>query len=303
MVSLPLDSPLVLLIAGILGYTLRGRAGPVMRNLLGNMNILLFMPLVMGVTFAKRGFQVSDAWIIIGVIFYVTVMLFITLWITRGYPPVKRVSLLMVSIFPNSVNLPFPLLLSLRGDYYYAAMFAVVINLVQVVFVAVSAYIVLGRREGGFRALGFLLKGLTPFLGAAVGLIIHECCYHPNTLWAFLDFLKSLGIFMFVFVAGLSMPSLSTGILKEPGIRLVTINRFLIAPIVVLIYSFLSIHVGLYYEYEALVQLIIESIMPPAVINVSYSAAFGFDTEVAAVSVVILTLPGALLGVILSLGL
>ncbi len=303
MAPLPLDSPLFLLIAGVLGYTLRGRVSPFMRNLFGNVNILFFMPLVMGVTFAKRGFQVSDAWIVIGVMFYVTVMLVITLWLTRGYSPVKRVSLVMVSIFPNSVNLPFPLLLSLRGDYSYAAMFAVVINLVQVVFVAVSAYIVLGRKEGGFKALGFLLKGLTPFLGAAVGLIIHKCCYQPNSLWVFLDFLKSLGIFMFVFVAGLSMPSLSTGIFKEHGIKLVTINRFVISPMVVLIYSFLSIYLGLYYDYEALVQLIIESMMPPAVINVSYSAAFGFDTEVVAVSVVLLTLPGALMGVLLSLAL
>ena len=298
--AMGLDSPPILLLAGLIGYLVRERVSTQSKQALGTFNILFFMPLVMGVTFAKRGFHIQDIWVTGSVLTYVLIITPLILRLTRGLGAKRRAGIIIASIFPNSVNLPLPILLALRGDYSYAAVYAILINLIQVAYIAALATMLNPGKRGTRATIGFFIKGMTPLYGAALGYYVFLNGGIPPALQGLLDFMRSLGIFMFVLAAGLSMPSLglSTSVLRE--LKPVIYTRFLISPLLVLFYFSVTSAQGYGVDWEPFVQVLVESVMPPAVINVSYSAAFGFDTNYVAVSVVVLTLPGAVLGALLA---
>lgn len=294
--TIPLDSPPVLLVAGLLGYLLRNSFSNSIKKLLGNVNIVFFMPIVMGVTFAKRGFMIEDLWVAGAVVFYTITITTPLALITRNREPRRRASIIVSSIFPNSVNLPLPILLAIRGDYSYAAVFAIVINLIHIIYVSTLASLLLARTRGRKNTITFFIKGMTPLYGAVAGYYMGQYSLVPTALWGFLEQVRSLGIFMFVLVAGLSMPTLNVSRIPWDDIKTIAATRFVASPLLVIFYAWTSGLLGISYSHEALVQVLVESVMPPAVINVSYSAAFGFDTEVTALGVVVTTLPGAFLG-------
>lgn len=56
-------------------------------------------------------------------------------------------------------------------------------------------------------------------------------------------------------------------------------------------------------NYEALAQTLVEAVMPPALVNISYAIALKFNVELSISSVVVLTPLGAVAGAILGLSL
>jgi hypothetical protein len=56
-------------------------------------------------------------------------------------------------------------------------------------------------------------------------------------------------------------------------------------------------------NHEALAQTLVEAVMPPALVNISYAIALKFNVELSISSVVVLTPLGAVAGAILGLSL
>ncbi len=296
-----LQSPIVLLLIGLTGYALKNTRFSHKRDLVGKVNVYILLPLLLYNSFVKRGMRFSDIWIASAALVFTIISLPVLLLITRGIAWRTRASILITSMMPNAINIPFPLLQATLGDYSYAAIYAVAINLIQIIIVvALAGYVTTVSRK---KELVNMLKLMAPIYGAAVGAIAHNLGYIPTGSQAkALNIIGDIAIDSIVLVAGLSLPDINDvrkGDLRE--LRKVILWRHVVSPIITLLYLLLVISRGVIFPEHALKEVMVEAVMPPALINASFSLTYGFDEKLTGKAIMFSTPIGIIMGLLLAL--
>jgi len=286
-----LSSPYAVLAAAVVGFLARSTRLGRMAGPLGKANIYFFLTAVLANSFYRKGIGASDAQIALSFIFFFAVSYAVLSRALRGLEAPERLSAMTTSIFPNAVNLAFPLLSATRGDYSYASSYALTVILVQSLSVPA-----LGRELRGAKSS---IGTLAPVSGIALGLALRRLS-QSGPLPLALSLLSDVGILMFSFVAGLSIPRVSE-LSATSRVLMIGAWRFLASPALhAAPFAALSA-IGFSVPREALAQAMVESVMPPALVNISYAIALGFDVRLASSAVVLLTPLGALAGTLLAL--
>jgi len=288
-----LASPLMVLLLAVVGFLLRKTRLRTHLDTLGKINIYFFLTVVLSNSFYRKGIEISDAQISVSYIFFATVSLAILIPLLRELDPPTRASIISSSLFPNAVNLAFPVLQATRGNYSYASVYAVTAIVFQSIVVPFLG--------GTGNALSYSLRGLTPVLGIPLGLLLRELGINGHLSFTF-GLLSDIGILMFSFVAGLSIPVGNKWVIDK-RIALIGTWRILVSPAMHLAPFLLLLMLGYPLNHEALVQTLVEAVMPPALVNISYAIALRFNVELSISSVVVLTPLGAVAGAILGLSL
>ncbi len=297
-----LQSPTIILLIAVAGYLLKNTQVARTQGSLAKINVYILLPILLFNTFAKRGFLPEDAWIGLSTVVFTATSLPLLIYLTRGYNRKRRASILIASMLPNAVNLPFPLLLAIRGDYSYAAVYAVTINLIQIIIVVILAGYVNKNTSHKRTQILSLLKLLTPIYGAVIGAAFYYSGFIlSDQVWKTLEIIGDLAIDSIVFVAGMSMPNPRRGLGEIRGLGTVLFWRHVYSPLITVIYL-LIVHKYMFtINMEAIVQVLTESVMPPAVINVSFAITYGFDHDFTAKTLLVSTPIGVFMGVLISL--
>ncbi len=295
-----LYSPKALILAALLGYLMNMAGLEKQRKLIANANVYLLLPLLMFSTFVKRGLLACDITVFAVTVTSILISTPILLYAYRRKNYRSKASLLITSLFVNAVNIPFPLLLALRGEYSYAAVYAVASTLLLSIYAPTLA---LPLRVGGSRKrlVRETLKLLTPVYGAIAGCIVHGSGVTlPASVMHALDFSGGIAVLSITLVAGMSMPRSLKGIKRIREVTPVLVWRHLVSPLLTLLLIITYEELGFSLTHEAFAQLIVESIMPPALITASFSLSYGFDEDLTAKAILVSTPVGTLLGAVLA---
>lgn len=268
----------------IAGYTVRIalEKGLGMRSLYDKLVSILvkivyyiLIPLAFTSIFLDRGLTRLDLYVFIYFIVFI-VILYVT---TKNTKSIKdKMALFLLSSFPNSVFLGFPVVLALIGRIYIAAIFGVitiVLNVVVPDFISarrISLKPVLAST--GF--LGFLLGVLGHYTIGPYARIIHSYIYWSSSLLSYTA----------TFTMGMRIPlsiSISTE-LKNAMIHTCT-YRFIVAPLLACIFSHIFGIVG----WDR-AELIIVSSMPPAVMNALVAEKYKWNSQLVALVITFITI-------------
>lgn len=241
----------------------------------------LFFPIMFFNIFAERGLNLADASITILVLFYVALSLGILHTITRGLEPRVRNAVITTCIFPNVVFLGFPVLMALYGDITYASLYSLVMLVLNI-----SVGGLLGvRRRGIIKAIIHL-----PILyGFIVGVIAHYTVEYM-VIESMLAYTKGpvsiISTYGAAIVMGYSIPTTTMAVRRQLGlIGLQALYRFMVSPTLHILLSMLFI-----LPLEACKQVLVESMMPPALTNTILARVHGWDHEYTAASTLTTTL-------------
>ncbi len=237
----------------------------------------VLIPLVFVKTYMERGLAVADVWVALSFLLFV-VLAFVSLKRFFGKHRGGYVeALFLTSVFPNSVFLGFPVSMALFNTVKVASMMGLV---VLVLNVTVSDFMALKRFS--------IRKILT--LPAIVGFVVGVAGHHfvpemvplvSSILWWASPLLSYLAIF----ALGARLP-LSLDVLKSSMsfILVAGIYRFVVAPLV----SYATVlAVGM--DWFDGLQLIVVSMMPPAVMNTLMAQRYKWKPELVAGATVTLT--------------
>lgn len=286
-----LASPLMVLISAALGFLLRRTPLGRYADPLGKLNIYAFLTVILTNSFYRKGLGISDAQVLASYLFFLSISSLILPRALRGVEPAARASIMSTSLFPNAVNLAFPLLQATRQNYHYASVYAVAVILTQAV---VMPLLLVGEK----RRILNNLRGFAPLAGVLLGLSMRSLPQLSLAAPA-LEVLSDVGILMFGLVAGLSIP-LGCRLTWSRHLALVGAWRTVASPFLHSAPFLLMMALGFDVNREALAQTLVESVMPPALVNISYAIALGFDVKLSVSSVLLLTPIGALAGVVFS---
>ncbi len=285
--------PLIFLISGIIGFLVRRYLKEEVKKKISYANVYFFLPIIMFNAFFKRGIEFIDSWISFSFILFYIVWFPIVFFLTRRFPPQKRGAMIITSLFPNAVNLPFPILLYFIGEYSFAAVYAITMTFFHVVTVIGLSQYFFGKKAN----ITVLLRNLSPLYGAFVGIFFFE--YHitlSSSMISIVEKLSDLGIILIVFAAGLGIPSLLNRLPDyKKDVFFIGFIRHAVSPLMMYLYLFTLSYNGVFLPEKAIVQLMIESVMPPALLNVSFSLSYGFDYRLTAISIIYLTPLGIIL--------
>jgi predicted permease len=292
-----LQSPIVLLAIGIVGYLIKYTRGVCLRDILAKINVYVLLPILLFNSFARRGFLKIDAWISFSALLFTLVSLPLLLFLTRRFEWKRRASILITSMFPNAINIPFPLLAAVRGDYSYAAVYALAINLIQIILVIILAGYV-SRKTSVRSQVTALLKLLMPVYGALAGASFYYTgIILPSMTWSVLSLIGDIAIDSIVFVAGLSLPSIKGIKIDTDGLGTVLFWRHVFSPLLTYLYLLI---VSMYFSSvsnNVFAEVVTEAIMPPALINASFSITYGFDKDFTGKAILVSTPIGIILGI------
>ena len=262
-------------------------------NTFTNLLYSLFFPLMFFNIFAERGLNLADLSITILVFSYTMISLVILYMVTHRYSKKLRNAVIVTAIFPNVIFLGFPVVITLCGDITYASLYSLVMLVLNI---TVGGLLGMQRHE-----IVWSIIKLPILYGFASGVVAHYVI--GDIVITFTSFAKTITSVISTYgaamVMGYSIPA-STTILSRyyKLIGLQIIYRFVASP---LIHHILTIPLVL--PYEACQQVIIESMMPPALTNTILARVHGWDYEYAASTTLITTLISlAVIPVLASLG-
>lgn len=265
------------------GYALRVFIEVVMRkqefcgkttDLLTRIVYYILIPLAFFTTFARRGLLYLDIYIALYFALFTLVIYGITY---RFYSGSERYVFFLLSAFPNSVFLGFPVCYALFGNVDIAAVFG---TLTIALGIAIPDALV------GRRTLVKALLSSTAILGFTLGVIAHYV-FKPLAVKAHSLLWWSAPLLSYVatFTMGLSIPVKFNEFSKYARFLVaVGIVRFVIAPLLTVPVSTL---VG--FSRESALQLAVVSMMPPAVMNVLVARKYNWSPQLTAVGTVLLT--------------
>ncbi|MCY0868150.1 MAG: transporter [Desulfurococcus sp.] len=239
----------------------------------------LLIPLAFIKIYIDRGVAASDAWISLSILLLVFTVAFTLKLITAGRPREYYRALFLVSAFPNSVFLGFPVSMALFGVVDVAATYGVVTLVLNVV---VPDAMSMGRVS--LRRV-LLMPAL---LGFTLGLISHYTlpAWLSQRVSSLLWWAPRLLSYVATAVLGARLPLRLSVLHEEWGfIAVASLYRFLIAPLLSLIVVSAT-RVDWFYG----VQLIVVSAMPPAVMNTLIAERYGWLPELVASTTFILTI-------------
>ena len=285
-----LASPLMVLLLAVFGFLFRKTILRRYLDVLGKINIYFFLTVILTNSFYRKGIEISDAQVSLSYLFFASISLFVLLNMLKKLDVETRASVISSSLFPNAVNLAFPVLQATRGDYSYASVYAVTVIIFQSIIIPF-----LGSTK---KSLSYSIKGLLPVVGIPLGLLLRSLAINDFSL--ILGFISDIGILMFSLVAGLSIPQSNKWIFDRK-ITLIGIWRTLISPAIHVAFFLILFLLGYSLNHEAMAQTLVEAVMPPALVNISYAITLRFNVELSISSVVILTPIGAIVGALLGL--
>ena len=237
------------------------------------------LPLLFFNIFYTRGLDIADVNISIIVTVYVFVSIGLLWYTSRKLDPGLRKSLVMSSIFSNAIFLGFPILYFLYNDITYASLYSLVL---------LSYNIAIGGLLGAEKNIAKNIAKIPLIYGFTAGVLAHY--YAPwigePIVTCIAEPVSKLTTYGSIIIVGFSIP-LTTHVIRKYWklILLQGLFRYTISPLIhyVLLLA-LPIPVQGYY------QLMVESIMPPGLINTVLARIHGWNHEYAASATLVLTL-------------
>lgn len=276
----------VLLLFGFLG------AGTFFRVMLGKINLFntlmnylskfiyyILLPVVFIDTFAKRGVELADINIVLIAIVYVAISIGILMKIPISDDSGLRKAITITSIFQNNVFLGFPVLLMLLNDISAAAMYSLIIFILHI---SVAGLLAAGRGN----IVVSVLK-IPIIYGFLIGTFIHyTMSQYYETIAPYMSYTHSLLSYSAVYILGYTLPLTFIHVKQNmSALYLIGVWRFIISPLIhFVLLSFLTLP-SLYWK-----EIMILSIMPPAVMNTVIARIYNWKPELVASITLILTL-------------
>ncbi|QGA69093.1 hypothetical protein [Sulfolobus sp. E11-6] len=287
---------LFLLLSAILGYFLHNKLSV---KIVSFVNNYINLPTIFFITYLQRGFEVSDAKIFLASVLYNFLMLAIVLYLTRDISPFVRGAVLINSIFMNTINLPFSILLVFRGNYEISATVAVAMATLRLpIAMIVFTYLNKGKSlvpNGLMTNLSRYLPVIAFLVGSGlhyvIGSILSENDVNTINLILILIVLYEFGYQIKRVIGEMKIEN----VISKPYI-IIYISRLAISPILIF---FILLVLGL--TSKAIIeQVMVTGMMAPAITNVIWARIYGFDVETTVRSTLILT-PIAVIVVIIFL--
>ncbi len=232
----------------------------------------VLIPVVFFNVFMKRGLEVADTGIFIIATIYVVVSVSSLLIFTRRMKRETRNALVITSTFQNAIFLGFPVILILYGNLQVAAMYSLVLFIYHIV--------VAGLLATGSSKIAKQVLRIPLLYGFTAGIIAHIVMDEEliTSLSRILDPAGPLLSYSATFVLGATIPlKLNPVLQRRFEVVLIGIWRFLVSPAIhyaVLIITGLSWSIG--------EQILILSVMPPAVMNTVLARIYDWDPELVA---------------------
>jgi len=251
------------------------------------------LPLLFFNIFYTRGLDLADANITLIVTIYVAASIGFLWALTRNLEPGLRNGLVLSSIFSNAIFLGFPVLYFLYNDITYASLYSLVL---------LSYNIAIGGLLGAEKNIakniakipliyGFIAGTLTHYLAPWLGETITPVIADP---------VSKLTTYGSIIIVGFSIP-LTTHVIRRYW-KLILLQGFFRYTISPLIHYILLLALPI--PVQGFYQLIVESIMPPGLINTVLARIHGWNHEYTASATLVLTLTTPLTIIVLrSLGL
>lgn len=240
----------------------------------------ILIPIVFADIFALRGVMITDLKVAFVAFFYVLIsaIIFQVLRIIWHVDLRLLNALTITSIFQNAIFLGFPVILVFYGDISYASVYSLVM-LIQ--HITVAGLLAAKRRE-----IVRSVLTIPVIYGFLLGLIIHYSILSYYIRFSWIGIYSSLVLtYGAAFVLGYSLPphALKIRAYMEAFIIL-CLHRFMLSPIIhVVLASMIGVPVGCFR------QLLVESLMPPAIMNTLISRIYGWDYEFASTTTLITT--------------
>ncbi|MHA1910678.1 MAG: AEC family transporter [Candidatus Kariarchaeaceae archaeon] len=191
------------------------------------------------------------------------------------------------SVFPNSLNLPFPIIIALIGDdgLIAASIFVVSIMILQNTL-GVYIGIKYGSKENSSKLEIISSTFKLPLTWAIIaGILLRTFVGHHTFEAESIDLIQSFLIFVTLLVVGFNLELISPRkLFNSASIRRVSVLRFLIAPLVAIIYFWI-----LSYSSNVMIPLFIQVMAPPAINNAIYAKHFGYDVKQTSQFIAVLT--------------
>ena len=283
----------LILLALLVNYLYNGKAfyEPLV-NTLTNVVYWVLIPLTFFKTFGERGLNVSDLWVLASFLTFMFVV-FVFVYKLRHYEGGVREAVFLASVFPNAVFLGFPVSMAFFGTLEMASIygfFTVTLNVIVPDFMHSERFTV-GK---------FLKHPVT--IGFLTGLTLH---------YGFREYVASVSNVLFwagplmsylsAVILGLRLP-VRLSVLKKYLMEALLVGtfRFVVSPLISLLFVLIF---GI--PWFRGLQLIMVSLMPPALINIIMSQKHGWSPELVSTVTAVLTLLNLLslsvLGIVLSL--
>jgi len=296
---------LFLLASAIIGYFLHNRLSI---RIVTFINTWLNLPLIFLVTYLTRGFEISDVQIFLTSLIYNLSMLFIVLYLTRGIDSFARGSIIINSIFMNTINLPFSLLLVFRGTYDIAATFAVSATIMRLPITIITySYLSRGNKSNRVNnvsvntnrsltqlsrylpVITFLIGGAMHYVIPNINSILNENVVNTINLVLIIVVLYEFGYQIRRVAGEITIKDITS----KPYI-IIYVSRLLISPVI--IFSTL-LALGAF-SRRIIEQVMVTAMMAPAITNVVWAKVYGFDTKIVVKSTIVLTPIATLLAIV-----
>jgi len=239
----------------------------------------VLIPIAFVKTYMERGLGASDAVIVSSFVFFTFFTLFTVRLVSRSMPMEYRNALFLVSTFPNAVFLGFPVSMALFGTIHVASIYGLATLALNIL---VPEAIAIGRpsmvRILTIPALyGFTIGVLGHYLAPSwlASLAIEALKWAPQAL-----------SYTATAVLGARLP-LGLSVLRGKVffLTVAAIYRFVVAPVFTLVFMLIS---GT--DFNTCIQMIVVSMMPPAVLNTLIADRYGWHPELVASVTLILTI-------------
>lgn len=236
-----------------------------------------FIPLSLFIVFSNRGFLVIDLFITM----YFTVFIITIYYVSRGFfTNETRYAVFILSTYPNSVFLGFPISYILFGNVKIAALLGaltVALNIIVPDLIALRK-VSLKSLFTSTAVIGFIVGVVAYYLIPLVAIYTTQ-----SYLWWAVPLMSYLAIL----VMGLRIPlKLNNNFYNYiKPIVFTSIVRFVFSPLLSLLLSTLFNFVE-----EDLWQLVVISMMPPAVLNIVIAQKYSWNPQLVALVIAVLTI-------------
>jgi predicted permease len=284
---------IVFLTAGIIGYLSSSlRSLMIILRITNLLNSWIIIPLLFYLSLLERGIGLVDLNIFLVLLTYVMIAFPILILLTKRLPSDLRGSVIMESILMNSVNLPFSLLLVIKGSYSFAALYAAGVTTIRP-FLAYLTYAIVYSKDKRIRGR-INLPTLLPIISTILGGMSHGFISLPQLIT---NTIVILGVSLVIYNFGitLGMTGLSLKVIKAKQSLIVIMFRSFLCPLLTLIFS----NIYLKGENEAIREILLTSAMPPAVTDAALARIYSFNVQFTVTITTFLTPINGLEGVLL----
>lgn len=287
--------PLIMVVLTVAGFILSrwgSRYGDILINAFNSYLFYIAVPIILVI---KIGFtQISYIFAILILIssLHIVLMLVTSFLLFRPFTePITAFSASLSVAMPNSAYLAIPLALILWGDSIYVLPYMIAFNIILPFLTMFLAYTT-ARRAGEKSVYFKSLPVLIAFAIALMARILYNTGYgNGNAVVNNIDSLVSYSFYLSFIVIGGSIGKLSMKALRNDIKIVVTscIIKYILSPLLMLLISFLLLNNSNTSNNLYIHGLILQSIMPPAVINIVLGKVFHLNEELITILLILLT--------------